>query len=245
MGDYPTTHFLMLYYYDSASYGKIHIKVNPRAKRIIGRYTNGVITLTVPPGTPTQSIENALKEIGPKLLAHKPKQLYDGVTPIVLPHYRFNFTRQDRDPKSAIFSHTSTEATIALGAGIDPASTSGEKLISSVMTTIASARAAALMIPRARQLADELRLDPAPKSFAISHGKMRLGTCSSRGEIKFSYYNFFLTPELRDYIILHEFAHLTHFDHSPAFHSLLNQYLNGREAELTRQLKNYRWPVLR
>ena len=55
----------------------------------------------------------------------------------------------------------------------------------------------------------------------------------------------FLPQELRDYIVLHEIAHLSEMNHSPRFHAVLDGYLGGREAILVNRLKTYSWPVLR
>ena len=55
----------------------------------------------------------------------------------------------------------------------------------------------------------------------------------------------FLPEDLVDLTVCHELAHLTHFDHSPAFHRLLNSYLGGRKAELEAKMKNFDWPILR
>ena len=46
-------------------------------------------------------------------------------------------------------------------------------------------------------------------------------------------------------MILHELAHLLEMNHSPRFHALLDSYLGGSEATLTRRLRTYRWPILR
>jgi predicted metal-dependent hydrolase len=55
-----------------------------------------------------------------------------------------------------------------------------------------------------------------------------------------------LLPEhLVRYIILHEYAHLTHMDHSPAFHALVNQYTGGKEKELEKELKQFVWPIIK
>ncbi|MDE6813007.1 MAG: M48 family metallopeptidase, partial [Duncaniella sp.] len=73
-----------------------------------------------------------------------------------------------------------------------------------------------------------------------------LGTCYPRlRRIRLSYLNVFLTPELRDYIICHELAHLTEPGHTPAFHALCDRYCLGRERELIRRLHTYPWPIER
>ena len=90
------------------------------------------------------------------------------------------------------------------------------------------------------------RLGVAPSRWEIGRGTRTLGTCHpSDRHISLSRALLFLSPELREYVICHELAHLTHADHSPAFHSLCNSYLSGREKELNRALKAFPWPLLR
>lgn len=235
----------MVYRYTSPVYGEMRIVTNSRARNIIGRMRDGMVRLTVPPGTPTEAIERALRNIMPRLNVRvgEEENLFGTLEPVVLDHYTFTFTRQSRDPRSIIFSHGEHEASLGIGDAIDPAGPMGRKLISDVMCTVASERAGQLMIPRARAIAASLGL--APSGFSMSHGRVRLGTCDSRRHIRFSYYNFFLPKDLRDYIICHELAHLTHMDHSAAFHRLCDSYLGGREAQLIAELRRYRWPVIR
>ncbi len=50
------------------------------------------------------------------------------------------------------------------------------------------------------------------------------GSCSGKRTLSLNWRLVLLPPELQEYIILHELAHLTHFDHSEDFWSLLRQY---------------------
>lgn len=235
----------MVYRYTSPVYGEMRIVTNSRARNVIGRMRDGMVRLTVPPGTPVEAIERALRNIMPRLSGRvcEEEELYGSLSPVVLDHYTFTFSRQSRDPRGIIFSHGEHEATLGVGDAIDPSDPMGRKLISDVMCAVASERAGQLMIPRARTIAASLGL--IPSGFSMSHGRVRVGTCDSRRHISFSYYNFFLPEDLRDYIICHELAHLTHMNHSKAFHILCDSYLGGREAQLIASLHRYKWPVIR
>jgi predicted metal-dependent hydrolase len=58
----------------------------------------------------------------------------------------------------------------------------------------------------------------------------RWGSCSARRGISLNWRLILLSPELQDYIILHELAHLTEMNHGPHFWALLDQYDPARVA---------------
>ena len=73
--------------------------------------------------------------------------------------------------------------------------------------------------------------------------KRALGKCSSKGIISLSPLLIFLPPDLVDFVIYHELAHLSEMNHSQAFHEICNRYCGGREAEYESRLRSFRFPV--
>ena len=65
------------------------------------------------------------------------------------------------------------------------------------------------------------------------------GSCSSKGNLNFSYKLLFLPPCLRDYVILHELCHLQVLNHSVAFWTVLTDKMPDAVARATslRQLE--------
>lgn len=51
----------------------------------------------------------------------------------------------------------------------------------------------------------------------IGNQKTRWGSCSSKGNISINVRLMLAPPEVMDYVIAHEWAHLVHFDHSKSF----------------------------
>lgn len=116
-------------------------------------------------------------------------------------------------------------------------------IVSKIISVLLHDAAPIVLIPFAQQVAKEVGVEPA--GFEIGRGMKKLGHCTRRGIVQLSH-NLMLLPEhLVRYIILHEYAHLTHLDHSPAFHALVNQYTGGKEKELEKELKQFVWPIIK
>lgn len=67
----------------------------------------------------------------------------------------------------------------------------------------------------------EQQLGVVAKRIRIGHQKTRWGSCSSTGTISINVRLMLAPPDVMDYVIAHEWAHLVHFDHSKAFWSTL------------------------
>lgn len=61
------------------------------------------------------------------------------------------------------------------------------------------------------------RLGRVPTKMTLRDTRSRWGSCSSRGELMFSWRLIMAPPEVLDYVAAHEVAHLAHMDHSDRF----------------------------
>ena len=60
---------------------------------------------------------------------------------------------------------------------------------------------------------------------SITGAKTRFGSCSSKGNIAFSYRLMMYPDEAIDYVVVHELAHLKEMNHSPAFYKIIAKVL--------------------
>lgn len=72
---------------------------------------------------------------------------------------------------------------------------------------------------------------------ALSRAQRRWGSCAADGSIRINWRLIMAPDFVRRSVVAHEVAHMTHFDHSPAFHAHLATLYDGRLHEADRWLK--------
>lgn len=77
-------------------------------------------------------------------------------------------------------------------------------------------------------------LPPAP--VRLTRARRRWGSCSSEGVLRLNWRLVQAPDHVRRSVVAHEVAHLVHFDHSPAFHALLDRIYDGEIAAANRWL---------
>lgn len=77
---------------------------------------------------------------------------------------------------------------------------------------------------------------PVPK-LALSRARRRWGSCSSRGVIRINWRLVMAPDFVRRSVVAHEVAHMTHFDHSPAFHAHLAELYEAPVEQANQWLK--------
>ncbi len=64
-----------------------------------------------------------------------------------------------------------------------------------------------------------------PASVKINGARTRYGSCSSKQALHFSYRLMQFPPAAWDYVVVHELAHIRHFNHSSAFWAEVERYM--------------------
>jgi len=93
-----------------------------------------------------------------------------------------------------------------------------------------------------RLLADDLafyclRDNRRAPALALSRAQRRWGSCAADGAIRINWRLIMAPDAVRRSVVAHEVAHLTHFDHSPAFHAHLGALFEGDVSAANRWLK--------
>lgn len=90
---------------------------------------------------------------------------------------------------------------------------------------IASLRQAARKVLPARTAHWAQRMGVTCAGVRITAAARRWGSCSARGSICYSWRVMLLPPELRDYIVVHELAHLRIRRHDQAFYAEVGRWM--------------------
>lgn len=225
--------------------GRINLTLSRTNTRIIGKWRSGEVHISAPMGTPLRLINQFIENNREWFNQRRPHG------PMIPYHIGFTFkclkceiriTEQETHP-GCLISESDGRGTFTIAAypGIDLNQPHIRKIIRKHVLYYLKHQAEMELIPIAWNVAREYRLTPT--NFKIGSGLQRLGLCSEHGEITLSCALMMLPPELIRYVVCHELAHLTQFNHSPAFHELLNKMLDGREVELKRQIDAFPWPI--
>lgn len=223
--------------------GTVVVSIRRNSNRISASWKNGLVNLNVPAGTGMEDVNRLLDQWAPKLLSNRPAMAYSDGQRITVPGAEFLITRQSLHPRQITATAKLPVSTICVGSDIDLNDDNATRMISDMLCKIARHIAPEVLLPKARELAE--RAGRRPVGWTISTGHRILGKCTESGVISLSYVLVFLPEELREYVIMHEIAHLSEMNHSPRFHALLNSYLGGRESELRQKLRAHTWPVYR
>lgn len=225
--------------------GVVHIIVRSNACNFTARWKNDELLLTIPKYTTLEEYNETLAELMPVIVRNKPESrfFYVGWT-YDTSFYHFevvagtdkNFHREVDYDKHIV--------TFKMATDIQPdGSLEFNKFVNEGLEEYAKILADSVVIPEALKLAGELGVKP--KSISIGRGTNVLGRCYGSGRILFSRNLIFYPADHRRYVYAHEFAHLTHMNHGPAFHALLDKYLDGREQELKKASDEFVIPIIK
>lgn len=222
--------------------------ITPRrqARNLILRLKSNELHLTVPYGYSAELLAERLPELLERFNARFPAPSAPRyhIGQIIDCHgLEIEIYQQSTRPDHVVIGQGTPRSRLGVGSNIDLDSQQAQNFLSSVLCKLAYKVAPRLLLPQAESICE--RVGVRPVQWRIGRGLRTLGTCSATKVVTLSCALVFLTPELREYVICHELAHLSEMNHSPRFHALCNAYLQGREKPLIAALKHYEWPIIR
>jgi len=113
------------------------------------------------------------------------------------------------------FDHEKSELHICIGNRVKNVDTFVKKQVSSWYKQ----RGTDYLTEKLSSIANQMQLQP--KGFAVRDYKARWGSCSSRGDLSFNWRIFMAPIGVIDSVVIHELAHLKHFNHSKKFWNLV------------------------
>jgi len=123
-----------------------------------------------------------------------------------------------------------------VGGDVKRAKLDGDRLVLPDDPAMSGKRTAAFLKLQARD-ALAAASDRYAAALGKSYGKISLrdtrsrwGSCSSAGDLMYSWRLIMAPPEVLDYVAAHEVAHLQHMDHSPRFWGVVETLFPGHKA---------------
>ena len=228
--------------------GKIQKSINPRAKRLSLRVDQrtGALRLTIPKWTPQWQIDRFLKKNADWIAERQAKIL--SPIPIANGHL-IPFMGIDHD--IVIEQHSKRTTEISLSSSLqglslqsmDYRNKSGNddhKIIIKTSRNDPTTNLKRWVIDQAKHKIDPLAHEKAAviqqsiSKIDLRDTTSRWGSCSTDKRIMLSWRLIMTPPEILDYVVAHEVAHLKHMNHSAKFWDLCYELSNG-DADNARQ----------
>lgn len=223
--------------------GRLVVRVNARAGRLVFRIKSDAIYVSVPPRTTLSEVKSGIEELRDKLLASRQKvelrPLIDLDYRIDAEFFKLSLVGGERN---RFLAHSELgEMRIICPPTAD---FTDEKLQTWLRRVIEEAlrRNAKIILPsRLYMLSDRHHLPY--ESVQINSSRGRWGSCSSRKKINLSCFLVLLPKHLIDYVLLHELCHTREMNHGERFWALLDSLTDGKALELREELKKYKTEI--
>lgn len=229
--------------FNDEEFGLIRLRPDSRARRLIFRVKEGAMHITCPEGYTLERVRELVDENRVRLrrlmargeAAQQHRRLSVGDC---IPCYGGDIVllagvMRDR----FLFRYEGDTLQVLCPPGADLNDARVRQALSRGVCRIVYRKAQELLPRRLAEVAR--RVGASPGAVTIGRGRRKLGHCTRNKSIQLSFYLMFLPESLIDYVICHELAHLQQMNHGPRFHALCNQYCEGEELLLRKQLRTF------
>lgn len=219
--------------------GRLVIRVNSRARRMVFRTKSDAIYVSVPPHTTRKEIENAIEELRGRLAVSRAKVKVPHIDldyRIDAEYFKLSLVSGKRDK---FLAHSELgEMKIICPPNADFADEKLQQWLRKVIEEALRRNAKIILPPRLYMLSNQYNLPYSTVKINSSRG--RWGSCSAKKDINLSYFLMLLPKHLIDYVLLHELCHTREMNHGENFWALMNEVTDGKALELRKELKTYR-----
>ena len=232
---------LLEYTYEDPELGRLHLRVNHRARRLTFRVKERELWVTLPVGVGPDEVKRAVEGLRPRLRrmlssAFRPATI-DPAFRIDAPCFRLSM-EEGRGTRFLLRREGDGGMRLVYPPGTDWAGEGVQAWLRRVVAEAMRRRAKEVLPLRLEMLARAHGLKF--RSVKINASAGRWGSCSARGDINLSLHLVLLPLPLIDYVLLHELAHTREMNHGPRFWKLLDTLTGGRAQELRGELGKHR-----
>ena len=222
--------------------GRLIVRDNVRAKRLVFRTKADAIYVSIPPGVAMKEVKEAIEKLRSRLLESRQKL----IRPLIDLNYRIEteyFKKSNVNRKREKFlAHSELgEMRIICPPTADFTDSNLQDWLRKVIEEALRRNAKIILPPRLYMLSERYGLPY--KSVQINSSRGRWGSCSSHKKINLSYFLVLLPKHLIDYVLLHELCHTCEMNHGDRFWDLLNGFTGGKALELREELKKYKTEI--
>ena len=233
-------------YIEDKEFGKIYVELRRGMTSVRFTYhSDGNLLMRAPLGVKVTDLQRII-DLNREQLRHLPHpeipELHIGQ---VIECFRCRAIIEPTNPRPGYVSTRWEEDTlhVQVHESTDLTDLRTKQFVSDMISHAMEYYADKVLLPFAREVANGLNLQPA--GFEVGRGMRKLGHCTTKRVIQLSRNLMFMPEPLVRYVICHELAHLTHMNHSTQFHALCDQYCNGNEKDLEKQLRQFRFPIMK
>lgn len=212
--------------------GRIVIKRNNRAKRVIARRKHNAVEITVPKRLPKREIIKYLEELKPQILTLPVREIVKIDEESKIETFTFDvlITRKSKyNNKVGVILKEGLLA-IDVPQHYNIYDEEIQRDIKNLIINALRSEAKKILPEKVAFFAEKYNLKV--NKVKINNSKHRWGSCTSKKNINLSLYLMMLPERLIDYVILHELAHTIELNHSRRFWQILDQFCNGKAKTL-------------
>lgn len=222
--------------------GDIAVTLNPRSRRFIFRYKDGMLACTSPMPYSEKALRQAVEALRPRLKM----LLKKGEEKVLAKHYTpdthieaedFQLRFEQKDVPYVKAEMNEAEIVCYYHSPEVLADEAVQDWITKTLEAFARKRIKERLVPRLLSMAAQRRL--SVNSVKVSSAKGRWGSCSTKSNINLSLYLVLLPRHLQDYVMQHELTHLVEMNHSPHFWALLDEACGTDSRTLRNEMKRY------